>query len=188
VLRWWRVPENDPYLEASITPTLNAGDLILFWRGTKPTFGDLVMCPEPGAPERIVIGRIAGEGGDSIRIKAATVWVNNHRADTERVCEKKEFTQREPKTERSVTQMCQQEVLGNVHQRGDVPDDRVLPTEFQATVPQQHVFLLSDNRLFPYDSREFGAVPRDTCKETVVFRLVSRAGFFDVENRLMFIQ
>jgi hypothetical protein len=47
---------------------------------------------------------------------------------------------------------------------------------------------VSDNRQFPWDSREFGAVPRATCTEAVVFRLVSKDGFFDVANRFTLIR
>ena len=46
-IRWWRVPQDDRYLTASISPTLRGGDLILLWRLSKPSLGDLVMCPEP---------------------------------------------------------------------------------------------------------------------------------------------
>ncbi|MGC4093575.1 MAG: hypothetical protein QM756_37890 [Polyangiaceae bacterium] len=37
-IRWWRVPEDDPYLEASIAPTLRPGDLdlALAWKPCAP--------------------------------------------------------------------------------------------------------------------------------------------------------
>jgi len=47
---------------------------------------------------------------------------------------------------------------------------------------------LSDNRQYPYDSRDFGTVERSTCREAVVFRLVSEDGYFDQKNRFTFIQ
>src|SRR5512145_987497 len=68
-LRWWHVPEGDPYLDASIAPTLRGGDLVLLWRLSKPKFGDLVVCPEPKAPDRFVIGRIVGESGDQVKVE-----------------------------------------------------------------------------------------------------------------------
>ena len=55
-------------------------------------------------------------------------------------------------------------------------------------VPPGNVFLLSDNRLFPYDSRDYGSVPLDSCKETVFFRLVGIKGYLDGETRFTFIQ
>ena len=77
-IRWWRVPSNDPYLTASISPSLRGGDLILLWRLTKPAFSDLVLCPEPKQPGRVVIGRIAGVGRDELEITGADIKVNPH--------------------------------------------------------------------------------------------------------------
>jgi hypothetical protein len=50
------------------------------------------------------------------------------------------------------------------------------------------LFLVSDNRLYPFDSRDFGPLPQASCQETVIFRLVSRLGFSDVKKRLSWIQ
>ena len=55
-------------------------------------------------------------------------------------------------------------------------------------VPSGHFYLVSDNRQFPWDSREFGPVERSSCMETVIFRLMSKEGFFDVPNRLTLIR
>ena len=46
-LRWWKVPADDPYLVASVAPTLRAGDWVLLWRLTPPSPGSLTLCPEP---------------------------------------------------------------------------------------------------------------------------------------------
>ena len=59
-IRWWRVPDDDPYLEASIAPSLRGGDLVLLWRLTEPTLGNLVICPEPKHTDRMVVGRMVG--------------------------------------------------------------------------------------------------------------------------------
>jgi type IV secretory pathway protease TraF len=50
------------------------------------------------------------------------------------------------------------------------------------------VFLVSDNRRYPFDSRDFGPLPKASCNEAIVFRLVSRLGFSDVDTRLTWIQ
>ena len=63
------------------------------------------------------------------------------------------------------------------------------PVPFTLKVEPNQFFLLSDNRQFPWDSREFGAADSASCKETVVFRLWGVAGFFgDVERRLTLIR
>jgi len=187
VLRWWRVPEGDPYLEASIAPTLRGGDLVVLWRLGKPHFGDLVMCPEPNAPDRSVIGRIAGESGDDIQVEGAKLTVNGRGAETEHACDR--FTVSHPATQQAVEQDCAVEAIAGVlHMRGGVQDAGVLPSPVNQKVSDGKVFLLSDNRRLPYDSRDFGLVDRDTCSELVVFRIVSRAGFFDEKARFTFIK
>ena len=153
-IRWWRVPANDPVLEASITPTLFGGDLVLLWRATSPKFGDLVMCPEPGAPERVVIGRIVGEAGDAVKLKGGVVWINDKPAETETACSESQFINIDPDTGNEVEQTCWIEAIGGVsHKRGNVLEvggKAKMATE--RTVQDGKVFLLSDNREFPYDS------------------------------------
>lgn len=188
-IRWWRVPINDPYLEASVEPSLRGGDLILLWRFTKPAFGDLVMCPEPGAGGRIVIGRIMAEAGDTITVDGDLVTLNGKPVETERACDEGTFTAVDPSGGGEVEQHCQIETLaGESHMRGATSGHKVPPKKTVHEVGAGKVFLLSDNRLFPYDSRVFGDVERSTCEETVFFRLVGAKGFFDAKRRFTFIQ
>jgi signal peptidase I len=188
-IRWWRVPEGDPYLAASIAPTLRAGDLVLLWRATPPAFADLVVCPEPGRPDRVTVGRIVGESGDTISVVDADVTVNDKHPISERACNPIEFVVPDPNSGEDVRQSCQVENLGgHLHMRGATGEHRLPPLSVKREVAAGKVFLVSDNRLYPYDSREFGTVDRSSCRETVVFRLWSRAGFFEVGSRFSFIQ
>jgi signal peptidase I len=190
-IRWWRVPADDKYLSASVSPSIRGGDLILLWRLTRPGFGDLVLCPEPGHPERVVIGRLIGEDGDSVEVNGATITLNEKRLPTESNCAGKPFKERAPDSGSEVEQHCSLEVVGGgVHMRGEVPSsDVTAPHDAKtAAVPPGHVWLVSDNRLFPYDSRDFGPVPRQTCRETVFFRLVGSGGFFDTTTRNQYIR
>jgi signal peptidase I len=188
-LRWWRVPEGDPYLAASIAPTLRAGDLVLLWRATPPKFGDLVVCPEPDRPDRITIGRVVGESGDRVSLVDADVTVNDRKPVTERACNPREFIVQDPNTGEDVKQICQMENLqGHLHRRGSTGGHKLVPLSVQREVQLGRFFLLSDNRLYPYDSRDYGTVAASSCRETVVFRVWSRAGFFEVDTRFDFIQ
>lgn len=188
-IRWWRVPNDDPYLEASIAPTLRGGDLVLLWRLTQPRFGDLVLCPEPDATHRIVIGRIVGEGGDRVKVEGSSLIVNGDRTETEHACTPPRFSVEHPATGKEVEQHCDVEVLANAsHERGSAGGHAVQPAAVDSIVDPGKVFLLSDNRLLPYDSRDFGQVDRSTCTETVVFRLFSEKGYFDVDNRFVFVR
>ena len=190
-IRWWRVPLEDPYLEASIAPTLRGGDLVVLWRLTKPLYGDLVVCPEPGAEtERIVIGRIVARGGDTVGIKNGYLQLNGRRLQTESSCNERVFSALDPETGNQVKQHCNVVKLGSsTHMRGSIVSGAQLPNDLEAIeINPEQVFLMSDNRQFPYDSRDFGAVDLASCKESVVFRLTSKDGFFDVEQRLTVIR
>jgi signal peptidase I len=186
-IRWWQVPLGDPYLEASLAPSLQGGDWIVLWRATQPTEGDLVLCPEPKAPTRPVIARMLGEGNDHIKFEGSAVRVNRNAFDSESGCDK--FTVRDPASGQEVEQSCRHELVGNkTHLRGELSEAASKPSDAEFDVPHGQIFLISDNRQFPWDSRDFGAVSRETCTETVIFRLVSKNGFFDVAHRLMLIR
>jgi signal peptidase I len=188
-IRWWRVPQNDKFLTASISPSIWGGDLILMWRLTRPGFGDLVVCPEPKHPERVVIGRLVGEGRDELEVNGADITVNGKRMSIESNCAMGTFIEHDPETSVEVEQHCSvEEVGGGTHFRGEIPPQSVRRPDVKTSVPDGTVWLVSDNRLFPYDSRDFGPVPRETCTETVFFRLVSAAGFFDAKSRNQYIR
>jgi signal peptidase I len=184
-IRWWQLPLSDPYFEASVAPSLRGGDWVLLWRATAPAFGDLVLCPEPKT-NRPVIGRIIAEGGDHLKIDGANVTINNHAIETETACDR--FRVHDPASGAEVDQGCAVEVVGShTHIRGNAPAELLKSFDTEVDVPRGQVFLFSDNREFPYDSRQFGVVDRSTCIETVFFRLLSKDGFFDVPNRLSLI-
>lgn len=188
-IRWWRVPSNDPYLTASISPSLRGGDLILLWRLTKPGFSDLVLCPEPKQPGRVVIGRIAGVSRDEVEVTGADIKVNHKRQSVEGNCPERTFTEKDPGTGFEVELHCSIEDLGgSTNYRAEIPPEGNHPPDVKTTVPDNHVWLVSDNRQFPYDSRDYGAIPRETCGETVFFRLMGAKGFFDTATRNQYIR
>lgn len=189
-LRWVRLPTNDPVLETSILPTLEGGDLILLSRIGTPVLGDLILCPEPQFPERYVIGRILGEAGDRVQFKNGRPHVNGKPLSLERSCDPSQFSFPHPgNSQEQVTQSCHWEDLaGNLHMMGDLGGHQVVPEDRLFEVPPGKWFLVSDNRLFPYDSRDFGYIDVDSCSETVVGRIVSRRGWGDVARRLNYIQ
>jgi hypothetical protein len=100
------------------------------------------------------------------------------------------FLVRDPNDGQELEQGCRfEKVAGKRHLRGEPnPTLANKPRDAEEDVAPGQVFLVSDNRQFPWDSREFGTAERSTCKESVFFRLVSKDGFFDVENRLMLVR
>lgn len=190
-LRWWRVPDDDPDLIASIAPTLGGGDWIILWRATDPGFGDLVVCPDPEDAAEVVIGRIAGEPGDQLEIADnGMMKINNARIPAESACNQPRVTVEHPRSGEPIELRCDIELLGGRHhERALVPAKAPLkPLGGKREVDAGTVFLVSDNRYLPFDSRDFGPLPRASCRETVVFRLVSRFGFSNVATRLSWIQ
>jgi signal peptidase I len=189
-LRWVRLPSEkaDPVFALSVMPSLKGGDLVVTFRLGEPDFGDLVLCPEPGAPQRFVVGRIVGKAGDRVRIVNTKPEVNGDSFVVERGCDPPTFSYVHPDTGESVEQPCQIEsVGGGMHRMGDVGSHKVVPENREYTVPEDSWFLLSDNRMAPYDSRDYGYVPASSCKERVFARLVSEKGWTDVESRMSYI-
>jgi signal peptidase I len=190
-VRWIRLPEDDPVLTASVQPSLGAGDLILLQRFAPAEFGDLVLCPEPGYPERYVIGRVIGLPKDRVEVKDGRIGVNGKAFPFERPCHPPTVTYPNPNdASEEVEQACFYEALASqrVHKTGSLSRHRTRPEDRHFDVPDEHFFLISDNRLFPYDSRDYDVVPIDSCKETVILRLVGKDGWSDPERRMNFIQ
>jgi signal peptidase I len=188
VLRWWQVPLDDADLGASIAPTLWPGDWVILWRLTPPGFGDLVLCPDPDEPLEPVIGRIAAEGGDALEVTPdGQLTVNNVRVVSEQACSPREFEVPDPSSGEPTKLSCDIERIGGVSHKRGLGRLSQRPNARAVDVPDGHVYLVSDNRQYPFDSRHFGAIERVSCKEKVLFRLVSHEGFFDVEHRLTLI-
>ena len=186
VIRWWQVPTGDPYLDSSIAPTLHGGDWVISWRGSTPTKGNLTVCAEPRT-NRLVIGRIVGLPGEHVKILREALFVNDKPAENGSSCDS--FTSRDPATGLEVKQGCSEEIVADKpHLIGMLSDNSAKPAAADAVVQPDEVFLASDNRLFPWDSRDFGVVVRSTCTETILFRLVSKDGFFDVASRFSLIR
>lgn len=180
----WVIPEDDPWLGVSLEPTLRAGDVVLLLvRGT-PGFGDLVRCADPDDPSSYVVGRIVGVAGDKIEVKGPNLSVNNTPYNSTEACDQRTFTVDHPDTGAPVELQCGRVDLGgNWHFRGagrkhSPSDDKV------HTVGEGKAFLLSDDRTFHLDSRDFGTVDMETCTARVVYRLWGRDGWSDSTRRL----
>jgi signal peptidase I len=188
-VRWWQIPMDDPVVEASIAPTLRGGDWVILWRATPPRFGALAICPDPEDDSRVVMGRLIGEEGDQLSIEGERIEINDHEALTETACAAGKFHVQDPSTGSDVEQPCDMEAIGGVlHMRGGLAGTHRLALKTTRTVGEGKIFLVSDNRAYPYDSRNFGSVDRASCKETILFRLVGKGGVADEKSRLTYIR
>jgi hypothetical protein len=187
-IRWWRVPADDPYLDASLAPSLRGGDLVLLWRLTPPVLGALTLCPEPKHSDRVVIGRMLGEDRNTVRIEGTHVYVNDKVLSAEGTCADDHFKVVPPQGASEVEQRCTMEVASGVaHPRGEAEATAELPN-VELSLQSGEVALVSDNRRFPYDSRDYGPVERASCTDTVFFLLVSAGGFFDASRRFQYVR
>ena len=152
----------------SMVPTLEAGDFILvnkFAYGIRlPVAGNkIIPVNNPGRGEvmvfipphddRYFIKRVIGLPGDSIRIQANQLWVNDEPYVQEPVA-----TVSERMTAR--TQLSLETtgtVMHEIHTQ--IPAGRY-GRAFAYTVPEDHYFMMGDNRDNSLDSRAWGPVPQ----------------------------
>lgn len=187
VLRWWWVPTDDAMLGASLAPSLFPGDLILMWHNT-PKFGDLARCADPETPGRYIIGRVVGESGDKLEFRSDNVVVNGKQSVVEHSCSPDHVTISDPTSGADFNLRCSVEsIINHKHMRGTNAGSAVMGDR-HAEVAQGQFYLLSDNRVFPFDSRNYGGVPIETCRDVVFFRIMGRKGLSDVDTRLMVVQ
>ncbi|WP_437528400.1 signal peptidase I [Sorangium sp. So ce726] len=187
VLDVWVVP-NDPMLGAALAPSLAPGDaVVVLTRGT-PGFGELVRCPDPEAPGSYIVGRIAGLPGDTVDVDHNVLLVNGQRYDAETACAEPKVTITDPATGNPVQVSCEMVMMGpGLHPRatGRRPP---LERRHHVEVRPDTVFLLSDNRSYHDDSRDFGLQPRAACNQRIVFRLWGGAGWSDDRRRFTFVR
>lgn len=186
-LRIWTVPD-DRVLSASLAPSLAAGDIVLvLYRGERG-LGDLVRCPDPEDAQRWVVGRIVGTQGDRVEIQNGLVTLNGRRYDVTESCKEPRLTVPHPTSGHPVEHVCSRVEFGG----GWYAEARATTGGVEAsrehTVGPGRVYLLSDNRTFHDDSRDFGAVMADSCKEQIIFRLWGNEGFFADKRRFEVIR
>jgi signal peptidase I len=178
----WRVPSDDPQLTASILPALAPGDILLVTRRTGIGRGELVRCGDPQAPGRFVVARAMAEGGDRLAIEHEAVSIDGHEVPTVRSCDPPRLDVVNPNTTDSEVLACSFEDYGEMPHPTLRGTERIEPPT-RITVEKGRWFLVSDNRHFHLDSRDYGQLDDVTCQH-VVFRLVGAAGIFDVTRRL----
>ena len=149
-----------------------------------------MLCPEPDYPERVVVGRVFGEGNDVVEFRKGSPRVNGEGFPIERQCTPNEFALSHPDDEsKVVTQRCVWEAMANrVHMTGSTASHGE-PRDWEETeVPPGQLYLVSDNRTDSFDSRDYGTVLKDTCSEQIVFRLWGKTGFSDAKRRFEVIR
>lgn len=188
VLDVWKIPEDAPRLGISLEPSISAGDTVLMLTRGTHGFGDLVRCTDPDDASRFIVGRIAGVGGDTVQVNGHDLVVDNKRYIGEMVCPIETVTVVHPTSGEKIALVCDQvQMGGHIHYRG-YSSKTEIKSPVKATVASGMVFLVSDNRSFHDDSRDFGVVPHASCKERIFFRLWSKDGWSDDKRRLSLVR
>ena len=183
----WTLPEDDK-ISAAVAPSLAGGDTILYMKRNKPAFGDLVRCTDPDDATHFVVGRVAGLAGDSVETNGKELTVNGKRYLSEIACVEGKVTVPHPTSGSSVDITCDQvQMGGHPHFRG-ASDKAGIFTPTTTVVGDGMLFLLSDDRSYHDDSRDFGTVPASSCSGRIIFRLVSKKGWSDANRRMSFVQ
>jgi signal peptidase I len=184
----WKLPEDSSNFGISTEPTLSEGDTVLMLTRGDPGFGDLVRCSDPEEPTAFVVGRVAGVGGDAVVSTGRSLTVNGKKFDSEMACAEPSTTVIHPISGEKVTLACDQvQMGGRLHLRG-TSSKREISQPTQATVGPGMLFLLSDDRSYPYDSRTFGAVRAENCRRRIFFRLWGKGGWADDQRRLTYVR
>ncbi len=123
-----------------------------------------------------------------MKIDGTHVYVNEKVQATEGSCADEHFKVIPPGGGAEVEQRCSMEVASGVaHPRGEA-EGHGRSSGLRGGLKRDEVVLVSDNRRFPYDSRDYGPLVRDSCTDTIFFRLLGVEGFFDASRRFQYVR
>jgi len=129
----------------SMVPTLVDGDFIIankfYYKTHDPKPGDVILFELPRNPRQTFIKRVIGKPGDKIEIQAKILFINN-KAIYESYA---------------------------IHTDPLIIPPNAQPRDYfgPVIVPENHLFVLGDNRDFSSDSRFWGFLPRRSVKGNV---------------------
>ena len=151
----------------SMVPTLEVGDFIVVNKfsygvrlpilGTKlvpvadPERGDVAVFVPPHDP-RYFIKRVVGLPGDRVRIEDNQVWVNGEALEQQFIA----TVGRVSSANLNLSEEKTGEVLHRIH---TIDPPSRLGRNAEYVVPDDHYFMMGDNRDNSLDSREWGPVP-----------------------------
>ena len=147
----------------SMIPNLVAGDYFLVNTVSLPGQGDIVVCENPEDTSSLVVLRIVGLPGDEVQLWRNHLKVNG-RVIQHNVVDPISY---EDKTSDEIlaydAKVAIEKLGGQVFEVALM--DRGLSKKKMdpVTIPDDHFYLVGDNRNMARDSRNFGAVPIDSC-------------------------
>jgi signal peptidase I len=151
---------------SSMDPTLGNGQFLFSLKQAKINRFDIVVSTNPESTaqqkEKNVVKRVIGMPGDHITIKDDRLSVNGQIID--------ESYLEEYLAAFSENQLKSVYAHNEKWQTWAAQADS-FTTDLDVTVPEKHYFLIGDNRLISYDSRNYGAVSRELIQGKVAWRV-----------------
>lgn len=183
----WTFPD-DRRFAASVAPTLRAQDRLVLLKESAPSVGDLVRCTDPESPSDFIVARVAGRVGDHVEIDGALIRLNGRTYDSESACPERSVKLPNPNEGPDIEVGCGKVTMGSGwHYRGASLKPRFGFDKVSADVRPGMLYLVSDNRDWHDDSRDYGQVPVASCSRKIIFRLWGAPGYSDDPQRFEFI-
>ena len=146
----------------SMIPNLVSGDLFLMRPGALLGAGDVAVCEDPEDPDSLVVLRVVGLPGEEI-----SFWKNHIRIDGDVVQHSIEdpllYVDNTAEEEFEYVVRIAVENFGGQVYTVALMDKGSGKGGGKTVVPNDHFYLVADNRNMGRDSRNFGPVPIDSC-------------------------
>ena len=131
-----------------------------------------------------MVGRILAEEHGTIELQGSAVQLNGKHLGFDHRCSPATMSVPHPLTGKPVVLNCEFEQVSRTEFPRLRADNNEGSPVMHAEVAPGHVYLVSDDRYFHDDSRDFGSLPAASCNERVILRLWSARGWFDADRRL----
>jgi signal peptidase I len=176
----------------SMNPTILDGDLIYvnkiaydlrfpltlhrLAKWSDPERGDIIVFFSPEDGTRLV-KRVIGEPGDTVEMRANTLFINDEPIAYTRV--DPEYTEELPRNLKHRCIVAIENLEGFTHPVMSIPSIPAARSFGPVTVPEDHYFVMGDNRDNSRDSRYFGFVDR----KSIVGKAKGVIGSFDITDK-----
>ncbi|HUT78154.1 MAG TPA: signal peptidase I [Polyangia bacterium] len=154
----------------SMVPNLLAGDTFVVRTVGKLGLGDIAVCEDPEQAGSMVVLRVLGLPGQVVKFKHNHVIIDGEMVQREII---------DPLLyidETSAEQLTYAVRIGSEYVGGQQFDVALMDRaggqqQREFTVPEEHFYLVGDNRNLARDSRNFGPAPIESCIGEAVFLL-----------------